>query len=194
VIATLRMDEPEGSVFWNRLGSQPNRRGHRQVPTEAAFFHAMFVATANEVSRPALAGPAAVVIRGPERPALRTHADTVRLKADTTYARVAGRLTCAPKLRRRTRSLGRRSQVRLKADATYCSESQAGCIIATVPNTPTPEADDAHKDHRPATSQDSKGKGNAVDRDLDVSDDELDGVRGGKTPTPSGPIPIPYPN
>jgi hypothetical protein len=33
-----------------------------------------------------------------------------------------------------------------------------------------------------------------VTTDLPVPDAELDGVRGGKTPVPGGPIPTPYPN
>jgi len=40
------------------------------------------------------------------------------------------------------------------------------------------------KDEKPAV----------VTTDLPVPDAELDGVRGGKTPVPGGPVPIPYPN
>ena len=34
----------------------------------------------------------------------------------------------------------------------------------------------------------------AVTTDLPVPDAELDTVRGGKTPVPGGPVPVPYPN
>lgn len=48
------------------------------------------------------------------------------------------------------------------------------------------------KNQPPATP--NKEEKAPVPTDLPVPDAELDGVRGGKTPVPGGPVPIPYPN
>ena len=32
------------------------------------------------------------------------------------------------------------------------------------------------------------------DEDLEVGEEEAEDVKGGKTPSPGGPVPIPYPN
>lgn len=54
------------------------------------------------------------------------------------------------------------------------------------------EADESAKEQKPAEHDAATSR--AVTGDLEVSDDRLDGVRGGKTPAPGGPVPIPYPN